>query len=183
FGQHNAFRAPGAASIPDLKARPFKVDYYTAIYSRMRRGIFPHPYHLTPANVAELQAADFVFICMDEGKAKKALVDELEEIGTPFVDIGMGVQLCDDDSLLGILRTTTSTKDKRDHVHEKQRISFEADGNDVYDNIQIADLNALNAASAVIKWKKLFGFYADQIREHFSAYTINCNAIVNEDKS
>ena len=28
-------------------------------------------------------------------------------------------------------------------------------------NIQIADLNALNALMAVIKWKKLSGFYQD----------------------
>jgi hypothetical protein len=182
FGQHNAFRAPGAASIADLKARPFKVDYYTEIYSRMRRGILPHRYHLTSSNVSELEGADFVFICMDDGKAKKALVDKLEQIGTPFVDVGMGLELCDD-SLLGTLRTTTSTKEKRDHVHDKQRISFEGDGNDLYRNIQIADLNALNAALAVVKWKKLFGFYVDHVRENFSAYTINCNAIVNEDKS
>jgi hypothetical protein len=43
------------------------------------------------------------------------------------------------------------------------RVSFEdgADGNEYNRNIQIADLNALNAALAVIKWKKLFGFYRD----------------------
>jgi hypothetical protein len=181
FGQHNAFRAPGAASIADLKTRPFKVDYYNEIYSRMRRGIIPHRYHLTPSNVSELEGADFVFICMDAGKAKKALVDKLEQTGTPFVDVGMGLEPCDD-SLLGTLRTTTSTNERRAHVHDKQRISFEGDGNDLYRNIQIADLNALNAALAVVKWKKLFGFYVDHVREQFSAYTINCNAIVNEDK-
>ena len=40
-------------------------------------------------------------------------------------------------------------------------MSFEdTPGDDDYNrNIQIADLNALNAAFAVIKWKKLFGFY------------------------
>jgi hypothetical protein len=36
-------------------------------------------------------------------------------------------------------------------------------------NIQIAELNSLNAALAVIKWKKLCGFYNDRKAEHFSA--------------
>ena len=181
FGQHNAFRAPGAASIADLKARPFKVDYYAQIYARMRRGVVPHPYHLTEANVAEIDGADFVFICMDAGNAKKVLIERLEQRGISFVDVGMGLEITEGDSLVGILRTTTSTAAKRDHVRDKHRISFEDDGNDVYNNIQVSDLNALNAAMAVIKWKKLYGFYADHAREHFSAYAINCNAIVNED--
>ena len=38
--------------------------------------------------------------------------------------------------------------------------------------IQVADLNALNATMAVIKGKKLFGFYMDFQREHLSTYAI-----------
>lgn len=182
FGQHNAFRAPGAASIADLKARSFKVDYFADIYARMRRGVIPHRYHLTADTVAELDGANFVFICMDAGNAKRALITRLERSGVPFVDVGIGLEITDGDSLVGLVRTTTSTAAKRDHVRDNHRISFEGDGNDVYNNIQVADLNALNAALAVIKWKKLFGFYADHTREHFSAYAINCNALVNEDK-
>jgi hypothetical protein len=183
FGQHNAFRAPGAASIADLKARPLKVDYFADIYARMRRGVIPHRYHLTADTVAELDGADFVFICMDAGKAKKALIERLEQGGIPFIDVGMGLEITEGDALVGLVRTTASTAAKRDHVRANHRISFEGDGNDVYNNIQVADLNGLNAALAVIRWKKLFGFYADHTREHFSAYAINCNALVNEDKS
>src|SRR5262249_33271569 len=116
FGQHNAFRAPGAASIPDLKGRPHKVDYFAGIYQRMRRGIIPHAYHLTAENVSELQGADFVFICMDAGKAKLAVVEKLEALRVPFIDVGMGLEVTDDESLVGILRTTTSTNAKRDHI-------------------------------------------------------------------
>jgi hypothetical protein len=58
----------------------------------------------------------------------------------------------------------------------------EADNDNDYDkNIQIADLNAFNAVLAVIKWKKLFGFYADQEKEFFSTYTIDCNMLISED--
>ncbi|MDP3495298.1 MAG: ThiF family adenylyltransferase, partial [Hyphomonadaceae bacterium] len=43
FDQHNAFRAPGAASGDDLAAKLKKVDYFHGIYSRMHEGIVPHP--------------------------------------------------------------------------------------------------------------------------------------------
>ena len=81
FGQHNAFRAPGAPSIDELKARPYKVDYFASIYSRMRRGIIPHQFHMTAENVALMKSMEFVFICMDAGKAKLAVVEKLEAIG------------------------------------------------------------------------------------------------------
>ena len=56
--------------------------------------------------------------------------------------------------------------------------------NDDYDsNIQVADLNALNAALAVIKWKKLCGFYLDFVKEHHSTYSIDCNMLVNDDQN
>jgi hypothetical protein len=59
--------------------------------------------------------------------------------------------------LAGTLRTTASTKGKRD---ARSRIPFTSNDDDYDGNIQIADLNALNAALAVLKWKKMSGFYA-----------------------
>jgi hypothetical protein len=49
-------------------------------------------------------------------------------------------------------------------------------------NIQIADLNMLNAVFAVIRWKKLYGFYADDEHELFTAYTIAANQLLNADQ-
>jgi hypothetical protein len=86
------------------------------------------------------------------------------------------------DTLGGIVTTTTSIPGHRDHVRAGNRITF-ADGGDEYDhNIQIADLNMLNAVHAVIKWKKLYGFYADDERELFTAYTIAANQLLNADQ-
>jgi hypothetical protein len=34
---------------------------------------------------------------------------------------------------------------------------------------------------AVIKWKKLFGFYADDTNEHFSVFVLAGNETINED--
>ncbi len=182
FLQHNAFRSPGAPSADELRELPYKVDHFARMYSKMRRGIVAHAFHIDASNVEHLRDMDFVFLCMDKGGAKKLIIGKLEEWGTPFIDVGMGVELTDE-ALGGIVRVTTSTVEKRKHVKEKGRIPFsDGDGNDEYSrNIQIADLNALNAALAVIRWKKLFGFYRDLEHEHFSTYTIDGNALVNED--
>lgn len=181
FSQHNAFRSPGAPSIDELRAKPQKVIYFKDQYSKMRRNIFAHDYYIDASNIEELRGMDFVFLCLDRGKDKKLIVEKLEEFGIPFVDVGMGVYLVDD-ALGGILRVTASTDRKREHVND--RIPFAGDGgNDEYaQNIQISELNALNAALAVIKWKKLFGFYKDFEDEHHSTYTIDGNALVNEEQ-
>jgi hypothetical protein len=183
FFQHNAFRCPGAPSGEELDEKLSKVIYFERIYSKMRHGIVAHPEYLGPQNLDQLKGMDFVFLCM-EGGSKRLVVERLEQLGVPFVDVGMGVYL-KNESLGGTIRTTTSTNAKRDHVRTKNRIPF-SDGtekNEYDKNIQIADLNALNAALAVIKWKKLFGFYIDQEREHFSTYAIGGNDMNNEDQS
>jgi hypothetical protein len=131
--------------------------------------------------VEELRGMDFVFICLDKGSPKKLIVEKLEEFNIPFTDVGMGIQLSDN-ALGGIVRVTTSTVQMRDHFCS--RVSFEdTPGEDDYNrNIQIADLNALNAALAVIKWKKLFGFYRDLKSEHHSQFSIDTNLLINEDR-
>src|SRR6185295_2038209 len=60
FLSHNAFRAPSAASVEELRVKPKKVSYLNELYSKMRRGIFSHEYHIDPSNIVELQGIDFV---------------------------------------------------------------------------------------------------------------------------
>ncbi|MGH7743912.1 MAG: ThiF family adenylyltransferase [Candidatus Dormibacteria bacterium] len=181
FYQHNAFRSPSAPSIDDLAARSLKATYFKNLYGRMHRGIIDHPVYVDAANVEELRGMDFVFMCLDKGSPKKLIVEKLEEFNVPFTDVGMGVQLSDD-ALGGIVRLTTSTTQMRNHF--RGRVSFEdVPGEDDYNrNIQIADLNALNAALAVIKWKKIFGFYRDLKSEHHSQFSIDTNLLLNEDR-
>lgn len=183
FVQHNAFRAPGAASADELRARMRKVDYYQAKYAPMRRGIVPHPVYVDETNVEELRGFDFVFLCMDGRPGKEAVIRKLEEFGVPFIDTGMGIENSED-GLRGVLRVTTSTPRKRNHVWDKQRIPLASGGEEnIYAaNIQVGELNAFNAALAVIRWKKYFGFYADLEGEHFTTYTIDGNAMTNEDE-
>ncbi len=181
FLQHNAFRAPGAASRADLEARLKKVDYFRSRYSPMHKGIIAHDVRIDESNVYLLMDMDFAFLCLDKGTAKKPIVEALESADKALVDVGMGLSMVDE-SIIGVLRVTTSAHSSRDHIGKSGRISFVDDGDDDYaKNIQVADLNALNATIAVIKWKKLFGFYRDYGREHHSTYTLDTNMLLNDD--
>ncbi|MDP9340545.1 MAG: ThiF family adenylyltransferase [Actinomycetota bacterium] len=179
---HNAFRAPGAASLGQLRVAPKKVHYFRRKYDPMRRAIIAHAVHVDDTNIEELRDASFVFLAMDGGPAKRYVIEHLEQFGVPFIDTGMGIYQAVD-ALGGIVRTTTSDNEHRSHIWEKSRISFaDAEADEYEQNIQIADLNMLNAALAVIKWKKLFGFYTDFEHEYSSMYTIDGNHLLNEDQ-
>jgi hypothetical protein len=178
---HNAFRAPGAPSIEELREAPKKVEYFKAIYARMHRGIKAHPVRLTAANVHLLDGVTFAFIAMDDGPHKLAVIEKLEPIGASFIDLGMGLTL-EELSLGGILRATLSIPARRDVV--RRLVSFAPRSADaIYDsNIQVADLNSLNADLAVIRWKKLRGYYRDLENELHSSYTTDGNQLVNRDR-
>jgi molybdopterin/thiamine biosynthesis adenylyltransferase len=160
FSSHNAFRAPGAASLDEVRVGRPKVERLAAIYSQMKRNVVPHPYNIGPQNVAELAAADFIFLAMEGGATKLAIVEALEAAGKPFVNASLGVKKPGGrDALQAIVEVNGSTPEQRDSFREK--VDFgEVDPDDIYtENIQVADLNALNAAMAVLWWKKWAGVY------------------------
>ena len=177
---HNAFRAPGAPTLDELLSPVLKVDYFAKIYGRMHRGIRPHPEFICEGNLHLLDGVRFAFLCFDDSPAKISLIARLEKLKVSFIDVGIQV-LKKPLGLTGSLRVTTSAPEKRDHFRREVPLN-EAQGPNEYDeNIQIADLNALNAALAVIRWKRLMGYYVDLQGEHQSRYTIDGNAIGNEE--
>lgn len=178
FLQNNAFRAPGAPSVEKLQEHLKKADYFKEIYSNMRRGIISHDVYINETNVHELTEMNFVFMSLDTGAVKKLIVESLEKSEIPFIDVGIGLRI-HNDQVLGLVSVIASTNEMRD---AKKRITFADDDNNEYSkNIQIADLNALNATLAVIKWKKLFGFYQDFQNEYSNLYSINTSNFVNND--
>jgi molybdopterin/thiamine biosynthesis adenylyltransferase len=178
FLTHTAFRSPGAPSLEQLRAQPMKVDHYTQTYSHMRDGIVPHAYRVDESTIDELGEIDFVFICIDDGPSRKVIANYLHERGKLFIDVGMGAHERDG-SIGGQVRVTTSTPAKRDHVDS--RLPYGKAPDDDYRNIQIADMNALNGLLAVIRWKKIVGFYDDLEHEHNTIYLIDGNTLINED--
>lgn len=184
FCQHNAFRGPGAPSVEELLEPMPKVNYFARIYSKMRRGIVPHAEYITDENVHQLADYDFVFVSVDKPAVRKLIAAVLHERRVPFIDVGMDVQLQEEQGcLFGQCRTTLSTPAKHDHYAKRVPLDEPTD-DDVYSaNIQIADLNALNATLAVIKWKKHRGFYQDLMHEHESVYAINAHLLTKDEKA
>jgi hypothetical protein len=183
FQLHNAFRAPGAIAGDRLEVAGGlkKVQYYFEVYSNMHTGIVPHDEYITEGNIHQLTGFDYVFISVDKNSVRHMITQELLKIGVKFIDVGLGVNMVED-CLIGTLRVTAGTSIKHDHL--QNRIGAEELGENEYStNIQIADLNCLNAMQAVIKWKKLSGFYQDLKEEHNILYFINTNKTMNEDNA
>lgn len=180
FLQHNAFRAPGAPSIECLKESIFKVEYFKSIYSNMHKHVIPHAIFVNETNLRLLNNLDFVFISIDKSAVKELIFQRLEELEIPFIDTGIDVSR-ENEFLMGMVRTTMNTELRK----SSGRVSFvEAENEGEYSsNIQIAEINALNAIFAVIKWKKYFKFYNDIENEHHSTYSIDVNHIGNYDCS
>jgi hypothetical protein len=184
FLQHNAFRSPGAVSVADLDRRLSKVELMHERYSVLHRGIVAHKVRIGETNVGELRDLSFVFICIDSGPSRQMLVAHLEAMDVPFADVGMGIfRAGDGDTLGGVLRVTSSTPLVARHTARPGRFPFaEDDGlNEYATNIQVADLNMLNAVLGVVRWKRWAGFYLDLEREHHTTYTIDGNLLTNED--
>lgn len=180
FGQHNAFRAPGASTIEQLREKPLKVNYHKARYDAMRRGIHAHGSYIDESNIHLLRNMSFVFLCTDPFSSKNRAVSALEEWGIPFIDVGMGVNLIDG-VLSGSLRTTFSDPKRRDAARLCIPLCS-ADPENLYDNnIQIAELNAMLATFAVLRWKKFRGIFADLENELTSTFNTDGNHLLNKD--
>ncbi len=180
FFTHNAFRSPGAPTLDELRQKENKAIFWAKRYGAMHRHVIPHPYYVQPSGLDELDGMDFVFLCLDRGSDKRQIVDRLLATSTSFIDVGMGVNK-HNDQLFGVLRVTAANATKCSHLEHRMPFS-DGDGHNEYaKNIQIADLNSLNAVLAVIKWKKLCGFYLDLENEYFSVYVTDGNTIINEE--
>lgn len=157
FCQHNAYRAPGAADKNILQQQPMKTDYFKSIYDNMHRHIFSHPQNITADNMVDLLSLDFVFLAIDSGPVKKDIIMFLVENHKSLIDTGIDVQYIKG-QLLGLSRVTVVSEENI--AEALQHISFEKTDNDIYQsNIQISDMNAFCAVTAVMEWKKCYGFY------------------------
>lgn len=179
FIQHNAFRAPGAPTGEILRECKKKTDYLAGVYSNMHKHVISHGDYLEDDNMHELDALDYIFICIDKGSAKKHIIEYLMKNQHSFVDVGIGLQVYEG-TLLGQVRVTGGMPNSYDKI--QRFINFIDDEKDeaYQSNIQIADINALNACLAVIQWKKSCGFYQDKSNYLNMVYSINDGELINE---
>ena len=177
FAQHNAFRAPGPTTAEELQGKPTKAQLYSERYTKMRSGVVAHAFDVEANNVDLLGNLDFVFVAIDDNETRAWLLSTLAEKGIPFVDVGMGIEKTDE-KLLGIVRTSFCETLRSSSAPRGKRV-FQNIG-EYERNVQIVELNALNAALAVIRWKKHRGFYLDLGQEDRSTYTLDGNHMSNK---
>lgn len=175
FQQHNAFRAPGAATFDEISLEQPKTQYFKNKYQVMHTGIVEHPFHIDANNIQELANFDFVFLSVDNGASRKLIYQYLRDQSTPFIDVGMNLYIDKNlEQLAGTCRVTLFKPGSEVSFEQNAPMNIETEEDAVYKlNIQIADMNALNAQLAVIKWKQFSKFYRDDFEIMNALYTVN----------
>jgi hypothetical protein len=173
----NAFRMPGAMSREDVSAGHNKANWLASRYGAMRTGVTGHPVQIGVGNVTELAGADFCFIAVDHGPSRGIIARYLVEQGIPFIDVGIGVdKRAEAAAVIGRARVTLVTPKTARLVEELPTADDAADA--VYNNIQLLEINAVNAMLAVIRFKQHFGFYAAEESPDVVKYVSSWNSIV-----
>ena len=156
---HNAFRSPGKLNEEELGKR--KTEVYKNRYQNFRDSVNIYPNYITCDSEDHLSGVTFVFVCVDSGDSRREIFDLLVKLKIPFIDVGMGLDK-DTGLISGILRTTYFPVESAQSIMDKRLTPISDIPDDVYkSNIQISELNALNACIAVIKYKQIRGFYLD----------------------
>jgi tRNA A37 threonylcarbamoyladenosine dehydratase len=160
FCIHNAYRSPGKTVAEEFGKK--KVEIYKSRYDNFRKGITATPKYIDSSCDADFDDITFAFVCVDKGSSRKNIFDLLISKNIPFIDVGMGLNR-KHNSLNGMIRTTFFSSENNQYVRDKKFAEESDNQNDLYRaNIQIGELNALNACLAVIKYKQFRGFYYDE---------------------
>lgn len=150
---HTIFRMPGF--IPNAIGKA-KVEALAQHYGNWHSGIEPVRERISQENIQRLEIFDFVFVSVDDGPARRLIVDWLSSKGVPFVDCGMGLNRSAI-GLNGMVRITGVDRAAYDRTIGTAYLPTANPKEDEYrKQAQIAELNALNATLAVIRFKQYF---------------------------
>ncbi len=161
FHVHNAFRSPGHLQEGELGQA--KAAVYQTRYDNFRTGLPLHAKHIDGSCDTDLDGVTFAFVCVDKGSSRAAIFDLLIARGISFIDVGMGLSRTDG-GINGLVRCTYYPAAEAAAMRDRQFAPLTDGPDDVYrTSIQIAELNALNAALAIVRFKQLRGFYAEEL--------------------
>ena len=161
FCVHNAFRSPGR--IEQTEFGRSKAEVYRRRYDNFRTGLSATPSFIDAACSDDLDGVTFAFVCVDKGPSRAGIFDLLISKSIPFIDVGMGLNRTKG-ALNGMIRTTYYSAEHGQAVRVKGLAPLVDSPDDLYrTNIQISELNALNACLAVVRFKQLRGFYFEEI--------------------
>jgi hypothetical protein len=180
FYVHNTFRSPGKLELTEL-GKP-KANVYQSRYDNFRTGLTVTPKLIDASCSDELNGVTFAFVCVDKGSSRAGIFDLLISKGIPFIDVGMGLDR-KRGPLNGMLRTTYYSAENGQKIRNKGLAEFADSTDDIYrTNIQIGELNALNACLAIIKFKQLRGFYFEELPYYHILFEVGDLSIVGNAK-
>jgi hypothetical protein len=168
---HNAFRSPGRLGLEEI-GKP-KAEIYQARYEGFRHRLSVVSKHIDVSCGGELDGVTFAFVCVDKGSSRAGIFDLLIAKGIPFIDIGMGLDR-KAGPIDGMLRVNYYPPERAAELRGHGLAPLFDDPDDIYrNNIQIGELNALNACLAVIRFKQLRGFYLDEAQFYHLLFGLN----------
>lgn len=180
FHVHNSFRSPGKLEQPEFGKS--KAEVYLSRYENFRTGLSLTSTLIDASSSDELNGVTFAFVCVDKGSSRAGIFDLLIAKGIPFIDVGMGLKR-KDGSLNGMLRTTYYSTEHGPKVRDKGLAELADTPDDLYrTNIQIGELNALNACLAVIRFKQLRGFYFEELPYYNLLFEVGDLKVVGESR-
>jgi hypothetical protein len=178
FHVHNAFRSP--CKIESDELGKLKAEVYLSRYENFRTGLTVTPKFIDASSSDELNGVTFAFVCVDKGSSRAGIFDLLISKGIPFIDVGMGLSR-KNSALNGMLRTTYYSAEDGPVLRDRGLAELADAPGDLYrTNIQIGELNALNACLAIIKFKQLRGFYFEEAPHYNLLFEIGDVKIVGE---
>lgn len=175
---HNAYRSPGMLNNEDLGKE--KTEVYQRRYEGFRHGLDLRKKFVDADSVEDFQGVTFAFVCVDKGHSRKGIFELLIKLKIPFIDVGMGLQR-DHGAISGTARVTYFSSESAYDTVAKNLVPMTDLPDDVYrNNIQISELNALNACLAIVRYKQLKRFYADDKDFFHTLFTIDNSSIMGE---
>lgn len=157
---HNAYRSPGRLEESELGKS--KAHIFQERYANFRTGLTIKNMFIDSSSKDALDGATFAFVCVDNGIARAEILNILMELNIPFIDVGMGLKR-KNETLSGMMRTTYFPAEQAPKVRSKSWVNEGEDPDNLYKtNIQISELNALNASLAVLRFKQIRGFYYEE---------------------
>ena len=164
--QHNAFRIAGAARIEELGSGKSKVKWHQERYAAVREeGIYVHQKRIDDQTLQDIDRFTTVFIAVDKLSTRRKIQNRCNELGVLHISVGIGLEVEGDknDQIGGMVKVETQYKSKErggtDHGNEDKR---EEGVENIYGNIQTAELNMLVAALAITEWKVRKGIYRNE---------------------
>lgn len=182
FFVHNAFRSPGRLDVEEgAELRQPKAEVYRKRYENFRHGLTIKPLFIDETVAAELDGVTFAFVSVDKGSSRKRIIDLLIAKNIPFIDVGMGLKRSGG-PISGTVRTTYFPLNSGQAIRNKGYVPETDPPDDIYkSNIQIAELNAMNAALAVFRFKQIREFYAGPAHANQLLLTLDNLSLLSPD--